>query len=147
MRALAISTGMPARTGFVQHVGPELGLDEDQQARAQAHEATPYAARQIVGRVSHIDTGQQSAGAHTARGRGAGQCDLERMVALAQGLDQDGGHLHLAHRDRVHPDAAAGARRAETESRQAATPVLARAQAAPSTSSVANGSARYSSSV
>jgi len=115
----------------VQEIGPQLGLDHDQQARPQSRQAAADAARQIIGRKAHLHSGQQRTRPGPAGRRRAGQRDLQIRRALAQRGDQDGRNLHLADRHRMHPDATALTHRAETEARRAAAPILARAYRTP----------------
>ena len=112
-------------------------------------QAAPHAARQIVRRVAHR---RRRAAVLRPRARPVGVAQVRVISsagsARAQRLDQHRGGLHLTDRDRVHPDAAARAR-ADRNRIAAASRASTRASRKPraSTTSDANGSARYSSSV
>jgi len=104
MRALAISTGKPARPASCSMFGHNsVSMRISSRGRQGAQTKGGMHLADHRARIALRPRQQRARARPTTRRRGACQCDLEATFALAQGLDEDGGDLHLAHRYGVHP--------------------------------------------
>ena len=94
----------PAPGATPQQIGPQLGVDGEEQHRAHAVEHAVDGGRQVQGEVEQpvdpLDAGPD----RPARPGGGRQPQPMAGVAGAQPGHQGAGGLHLAHRHRVNPD-------------------------------------------
>ena len=93
----------PPRRARQNEVGPQIGLDEQRQARPPVIEKARHITRGIVGNVLVDDIGGKPLGDDRRRGhraRGQEDADIERP----QLLDQGGGGQHFADTGAMNPD-------------------------------------------